>query len=346
MRYTLLGRSGLRVSELCLGTMTFGEDWGWGASKEVSRAIFERFVEAGGNFIDTSINYTNGTSENFVGDFTSAERDRYVIATKYTLTSTENSDPNVGGNHRKNMRRSVEQSLRNLRSDYIDLLYLHVWDHTTPVDEVLRGLDDLVSQGKVNYLAISDTPAWVVAEANMLAELRGWTRLIALQVPYSLLGRDIERAELLMAKRWEMTVLPWGILSAGLLTGKYASKNAEPKRLNVQSLTPHQQQVVDAVQAIAEESGRSPSQVAINWVRQQHARAEIIPILGARSLAQLEDNLACLEWTLSEEQMQRLDAASRIEYGFPRSFTEGHARQFIFGQTFSQIDHPRGWPAH
>ena len=172
MQYKLLGKSGLRVSELCLGTMTFGDDWGWGAPKNESRKILDAFVDAGGNFIDTSNNYTNGTSEKFVGEFTKGDRDHFVIATKYTL-SERRTDPNFGGNHRKNMRRSVEGSLTRLGTEYIDLLWLHMWDGMTPVEEVMRALDDLVRAGKVLYVGISDTPAWVVSQANMLADLRG-----------------------------------------------------------------------------------------------------------------------------------------------------------------------------
>jgi aryl-alcohol dehydrogenase-like predicted oxidoreductase len=348
MRYKLLGCSGLRVSELCLGTMTFGDDWGWGAPKDVSQQMFDRFVHAGGNYIDTSINYTNGSAEKLIGEFIHSERDRFVVATKYTLTSADSKDPNSGGNHRKNMRRSVEQSLRNLQSDYIDILYLHAWDHSTPVEEVVRGMDDLVAAGKVNYVAFSDTPAWIVAEANTRAELMGWSRFIALQLPYSLAGRTPERAELPMAVHWDMTIMAWGILSAGLLTGKYTSDgktNAEEStRLGDRKLSEREQQIVNTLQSVADEVGRSSSQVAINWVRQS-PRAHIIPILGTRKLEQLEDNLAALEWTLSDDQLKTLDEAGKIDYGFPRDFIESDGvHSLIYGQTFDQIDNHRGWP--
>ncbi len=340
MRYRLLGHSGLRVSELCLGTMTFGEDWGWGASKDVSRQIFNRFVEAGGNFIDTAVNYTNGSAETFVGEFTKAVREHVVIATKYTLSGSEETDPNQGGNSRKNMMHSVERSLKRLQTDYIDLLYLHMWDYMTPVEEVLRGMDDLVRQGKVLYVAFSDTPSWVVAEACTRAELRGWARPVALQLPYSLADRAIERAEMPAAKHWDMTIMAWGILEAGLLTGKYTAGNSEPKRQQIEALPERFQTLVRELQAVADEVGRTPSQVAINWVRQQQHQAQIIPILGARTLVQLEDNLACLEWSLSEAQLARLSEAGAIRYGFPRDFFDG-ARQYIFGRTFEQIDNHR-----
>ncbi len=344
MRYKLLGKSGLRVSELCLGTMTFGEDWGWGASKEEAQKQFDTFAEAGGNFIDTSVNYTNGTSEKFLGEFTQADRDHFVIATKYTLTADNQTDPNQGGNSRKNLRHSVERSLKRLQTDFIDLLYLHMWDFMTPVEEVLRGLDDLIRQGKVNYIAISDTPAWIVAEANARAELMGWSRFVGLQVPYSLRRRSVERAELPMAKHWDMAVMPFGLLNSGTLTGKYTKDNQDPKRIaNLEELPEDLQALVNEVQAVADEVERSPSQVAINWVRQQQPRALIVPILGARTAAQLEDSMACLEWTLSEEQLNKLDEASKIDYGFPLVWLDG-ATPYIFGATLNQIDTHRNFP--
>lgn len=346
MRYQLLGKSGLRVSELCLGTMTFGEDWGWGASKEESRKIFDAFAEAGGNFIDTSVNYTNGTSETFVGEFAHSDRDHFVIATKYTLTRPDQTDPNQGGNHRKNLRQSVQRSLKRLQTDYIDLLYLHMWDFFTPVEEVLRGLDDLVRQGVVNYIAISDTPAWIVAEANARAELRGWTRFVGLQIPYSLRNRSIERAELPMARHWDMAVMPFGLVGGGVLTGKYLAKDGTPRRYAMDELPEAVVKLIQEVQAVAQETGRTPSQTAINWVRQQQDRAQIIPILGARSLAQLQDNLACLEWQLTAEQLQRLSDASKISYDFPLSWLEG-AREYVYGKTFDQVEphNERRFPA-
>ena len=185
MRYKLLGPTGLRVSELALGTMTFGDDWGWGASEEESRRIFDRFAEAGGNFIDTANNYTNGTSERLVGRFVAADRDHFVVATKYALTERED-DPNFGGNHRKNLLRSINGSLRRLSTDYVDVLWLHMWDGSTSLEEVLRAMDDLVRAGKVLSVGFSDTPAWVVARAVAIADLRGWIQPSAIQLPYNL----------------------------------------------------------------------------------------------------------------------------------------------------------------
>jgi aryl-alcohol dehydrogenase-like predicted oxidoreductase len=341
MRYKLLGKSGLRVSELCLGTMTFGETWGWGAPKEESHKQFDLFANAGGNFIDTSVNYTDGTSEEFLGEFLQSEREHFVIATKYTLTKSDSLDPNSGGNSLKNMRQSVERSLRRLRTDYVDLYYLHMWDYMTPVEEVVRGLDDLVRAGKVLYVGISDTPDWIAAEANTLAQLRGWSRFVALQVPYSLIDRAVERSLLPMARHWDMAVMAWGLLEEGLLSGKFLDSVSQPTRLNPDHVKPSPRvlAIVDEVQKIAEESGRTMAQVAINWVRQQQYKSQMIPILGARTAAQLKDNLAVLEWQLADEHLRRLDEVSKLDMGFPHNFLEGNRN--IFGQTFALIDNHR-----
>ena len=341
MRYKLLGRSGLRVSELCLGTMTFGEDWGWGASKEVCRTIFDAFAAAGGNFVDTSNNYTNGTSEKFVGEFIASDRERFVVATKYTL-SKRKEDPNAGGNHRKNMMQAVEASLKRLGTDYLDLYYLHMWDHTTPVEEVMRAFDDLVRAGKVLYAGISDTPAWVAAQANTMADLRGWSRLVALQAPYSLADRAVERDLLPMARAFDMAFLPWGLLEAGELTGKYNRQTSEPKRN--QNADEGNMALAEAVMKVASEIGRTPSQVAINWVRQQQSvhSAPVIPILGARTEAHIKDNLGCLDFELTPEQLQRLAQASPINLGFPHSFfASDGVKKLIFGDTYPLIDNHR-----
>lgn len=336
MRYKLLGHSGLRVSELALGTMTFGQDWGWGASQEEARKQFDLFVAAGGNFVDTSVNYTNGTAEQYVGEFIHPRRNYFVVGTKYSL-SRDWDDPNGGGNTRKNMHISLELSLKRLQTDYVDLYWLHLWDCITPIEEVMRALDDMVRAGKVLYVGISDSPAWVVARANMLAELRGWSPFVALQVPYSLARRDLERELLPMAKALGLAVLPWGILGAGVLTGKYTSASAEPKRLGDQhQVAERTQRIAAAVRAIADEAGRSPAQVAANWVRQQQSRAEIIPILGARSAEQLQDTLGVLDWELTPEQLRRLDEVSAIELGFPLDMMTGN--KYLFGNTRDKID--------
>jgi aryl-alcohol dehydrogenase-like predicted oxidoreductase len=340
MRYKLLGRSGLRVSEVCLGTMTFGETWGWGASISESRKMFDLYAETGGNFIDTSVNYTDGTAEEFLGDFLKSDRDHFVLATKYTLTKPDNPDPNGGGNSRKNMMKSVEKSLKRLKTDHIDLYYLHMWDYMTPVEEVVRGLDDLTRQGKVLYVGFSDTPDYIVAEANTRADLMGWSRFISMQVPYSLLDRAVERSVLEMASHWDMTVMAWGLLEAGILTGKFQKNISDPTRINQKDLELSEKTlaVVKEVKKVAKEVGKPMSQVSINWVR-QNPTAHVIPILGARSEKQLKDNLGAINWTLTKEQYKRLDEVSAIDLGFPHGLIKG--RDIIFGATFDKIDNHR-----
>lgn len=344
MRYKLLGRSGLRVSELALGTMTFGEDWGWGASKDESCKIFEAYAKAGGNFIDTACNYTNGTSESFVGEFIHSDREHFVVATKYTLTRRKD-DPNAGGNSRKNMMQTVENSLKRLQTDYIDLLWLHMWDFTTPMEEVLRGFDDLVRQGKVQYVGFSDTPAWVLAEAVTMAALRGWTRPVATQFPYSLASRDVERDILPAAQHFDLAATPWGLLGGGVLTGKYRDTEAL-KRYG--GASEERMALADEIGKMASELGRTPSQVVINWVRQQkrsgpHPAPVIVPILGARTEAQILDNLGVLDFELTDEQMERLTTLSPIKLGFPHDFLrDDEVRGLIFGDTFAQLDNHRG----
>jgi aryl-alcohol dehydrogenase-like predicted oxidoreductase len=337
MRYTLLGRSGLRISEVALGTMTFGEAWGWGASKDECSRIFDAFVEAGGNLVDTASNYTDGQSEDIVGELVEPDRDRFVVATKYTLTSRR-EDPNAGGNHRKNLTRTLEQSLRRLRTDYVDLLWLHMWDGMTPVEEVVRALDHLVSSGKVLHVGISDTPAWVVARAVTLAELRGWSPFVALQAPYSLADRDVERELLPMASALGMTFTPWGMLEGGALTGKYLDDADEPRRYD--GVGTRTNSIAREVIAVAEEVGATPAQVAIAWVSAQ--AWHIVPIVGARSLAQLRENLGGLEIELTPDQLGRLASVGDFRAGFPRDFLESEdVRELIFGDTFELIDDPR-----
>lgn len=340
MKYRRLGPSGLHVSELCLGTMTFGEDWGWGASKEESAKIFEAFAAAGGNFIDTAGNYTNGTSEKFIGEFVRGERDRFVLATKYTLRVGKGSasDPNWGGNSRKSMVRAVEDSLKRLNTDYLDLLYLHMWDFMTPVEEVLQSVHHLIASGKVLYFAFSDTPAWVVSYAIAKATDFGWTPPVALQVPYSLLDRGVERAELPMAREHNLAILSWGMLESGVLTGKYSQPTDEPRRES--NVGERELKMGEAVTQIARDVGHSPAQVAINWVRQQPGN--VIPILGCRTLAQLQDNVGCLEFQLTSEQMDRLSQLADFKIGFPLSFLKSdHVGNLIFGETLdSLVDRP------
>ena len=346
MRYKLLGKSGLRVSELCLGTMTFGEDWGWGSSQEESRKIYDAFMEAGGNFIDTANVYTNGTSEKYLGEFIASDRERVVLATKYT-NGPANHNPNGAGNHRKNMVQSVEGSLKRLKTDYIDLLWLHTWDFMTPVEEVMRAFDDLVRAGKVLYIGISDAPAWIVSQCNMLAELRGWTPFIGLQIEYSLIQRTPERELVPMARTLDIGLTAWSPLASGWLTGKYSNgngKEAESRRLDNESMSSFVQQnernlqIASSVDSVAQEISCSSAQVALNWLRQQ----EVIPIIGARKISQVKDNLDCINFSLSAEQIDKLNSVSAIELGFPHDFfNQEMPRQFVYGGMFDSIDNHR-----
>jgi len=303
--------------------MTFGEEWGWGSPKEESRKIYDAFRNAGGNFIDTANVYTGGTSETFLGEFMEGHRQEIVLATKYT-NSWPGPDPNAAGNHRKSMMQAVEASLKRLRTDYIDVYLLHIWDRLTPIEEVMRGFDDLVRQGKIVYAAISDMPAWLVARANTIAELRGWSPVINLQIEYSLIERTVERELMPMARALGIGVTAWSPLAGGLLTGKYAqglegagdSRYATPMMQSRYSRDPRKERIVAAVQEVAREVGRSPAQVSLAWLLQQHA----IPIIGARRMSQFEDNLASATLTLSPEQLFKLDDASKVELGFPHDF--------------------------
>ena len=342
-QYRLLGRSGLRVSPLSLGTMTFGSDWGWGADADEARRIFDAYTDRGGNFIDTSVNYTNGTSEQMVGAFAKRKRDRLVIATKFTM-ARDPGNPNSGGNHRLNIVRSVEQSLRQIDTDRVDLLYLHGWDFTTRPDEVLRALDDLVRLGKVVYLGICNTPAWRVAEMQTLADLRGWAPLVALQIEYSLVERTVEHELIPMADAMGLGVLPWSPLGGGVLTGKYTRADlsdenaadvsltrkgviASSGHLNERSLA-----IADVVVEVAREVEATPSQVALAWTLANPA--VVSPIIGARTLAQAEDNLGALAIVLTSDQLARLEAASAPAATFPDRFmARPMVQQLMFGGT-------------
>ncbi len=346
MRYKLLGKSGLRVSELCLGTMTFGEEWGWGASGDESRAMYDAFREAGGNFIDTANIYTNGTSETMLGEFMKDHRDSVVLATKFSNSGVM-GDPNAGGNNRKAMMREVEASLKRLQTDYIDLYWLHIWDKLTPIEEVMRGFDDLVSSGKVLYIGISDAPAWYVSRANTLAELKNWTQFVGLQIEYSLIERTPEHELLPMAKELGLTVTPWSPLAGGILAGKYLNMDSDEAKsgrygseLMQGALVPEKdrkEKIAQEVVKIAEELGVSASQVALAWLR--HKDASMIPIIGTRKLSQLNDNLASLEVKISDEQMNRLNDVSKIDSIFPNNFYEkDFVGKFVYGDVRHLID--------
>ncbi|MDX8356391.1 aldo/keto reductase [Sphingopyxis terrae] len=341
MRFKLLGKTGLRVSELCLGAMTFGNDLStWGASREDSERVFRAYVDAGGNFIDTANMYQGGRSEELLGEFLGAERQRCVVATKFTL-GTLPGDPNSGGNQRKSIIHSLEGSLKRLKTDYVDLLWMHAWDQMTPQEEVLRALDDLVSAGKILYTGISDTPAWVVSRSQAIAELRGWTSFAALQLPYSLIERAAERELLPMAEALGLSVTAWGGLGNGLLSGKYLPKAEAQGRLNdpifAATMNEANLAVAREVMRIAEAHGASASQVALAWIRTQSPF--LIPIIGARTEAQLQDNLKCVDVALTEEDCTALARARSFDLGFPTTFLESAGMEkLIYGDSLQKID--------
>ncbi|MFI1094869.1 aldo/keto reductase [Streptomyces sp. NPDC020917] len=341
--YRPLGRSGLLVSPLALGAATFGTEWGWGAEREEARRLFDRYTELGGNFFDTASTYTNGSSERMLGEFARGNRDRLVLATKYS-TLRRPGDPNSGGAHRKSMLASVEASLRQLDTDHIDLLYLNIWDFRTPVEEILRGLDDLVRQGKVLYVAVSSAPAWQVSRMQAIADLRGWSPLVALEIEYSLIERTGERDLIPMARAMGLGVVPFSPLGGGVLTGKYGREDLNPagpvagetagsrRSLNAAlgMVTERTLAVADAVKEVAAELGRTPAQVALAWT--VNAPGVTAPIIGARTVAQLDDNLGALEVDLTPSQLARLDEVSAIDLGNPHGLLAGdHIRAVTTG---------------
>ena len=333
MQYRLFGSTGLRVSRVFLGAMTFGDPDSVGAPVDECEKMVDAFADAGGNVIDTAINYRGGASEKILGELLGRRRDRFVISTKYTA-SRDLDDPNGGGNHRKNLRLSLETSLRRLRTDHLDIYQVHIWDASAPIEETMRALDDAVQAGKILYLGISDTPAWVVARANTLARWRGWTPFAGLQVPYSLLQRDIERELLPMAEATGMTVAAWSPLGGGVLSGKFTGPGEVPSRTRIapESISKHDRAIARVAQEVADELGVTASQVAIAWTI---ARSEAIcPILGARSVEQLVDNLAALDITLPPEAIQRLETASDLKVGFPADFIK-ETEAWVLGKAAS-----------
>ena len=323
--YVTIGNSGLRVSPFCLGAMTFGEDWGWGSSVAESETIMGRFLERGGNFIDTANVYTKGHSEQIIGDFIGrdrARRDRVVIATKF-FGNLYPGDPNAGGAGRKNIVASCEQSLRRLQTDYIDLYWMHCWDRFTPIEETMRALDDLVASGKVRYIGLSDTPAWKVAQAQTIARFRGWAPLVALQIEYSLLERTVEGELIPMALEMGLGVTPWSPLKSGALSGKYTRENSATAKADrgervTTSLNERVFAIIDELQAIGKELQATPAAVALAWVQGRPGVASTI--IGARRLDQLEQNLEALDIALNPEQVARLDKLSKPTLSFPMQF--------------------------
>jgi aryl-alcohol dehydrogenase-like predicted oxidoreductase len=344
--FVTLGRSGLRVSRLCLGTMTFGTEWGWGSAYESAAQIFRRFVDAGGNFIDTADAYTNGSSEEFLGRMIKegGVRDKIVLATKFSF-NTSAGDPNAGGNGRKNIMRAIEGSLRRLQTDYIDVYWLHDWDTVTPVEELMHTLNSLVEAGKVRYIGFSNSPAWYLGRAQTIAELRGYERICALQLEYSLLERNIEHEYVLAARELGMGICPWSPLASGLLTGRYTrAKNAaasgEGRLEQLQNsgnpaflklFTERNWKIIEAVVAVAKEVGKPAAQVALNWVANRPQVASVL--IGATKLSQLDDNLAALDFTLPPEVNARLAEISRPETPYPYHFFEPTMQAMVTGGT-------------
>ncbi len=352
-RYVTLGRSGLRVSPLCLGTMTFGEDWGFGSSVEESHAVLDAYVEAGGNFIDTANIYTKGHSEKILGDYlrthksntpTNAKRDRLVVATKF-LGNMYPGDPNAGGAHRKAIVSACEQSLRRLQTDYIDLYWMHFWDALTPIDETMRAIDDLVRDGKIRYFGISDTPAWKCAQAQMIAQFRGWTPSVALQIEYSLIERTPENELLPMADELGMGVTPWSPLKGGLLTGKYTRANlggqslesvdAKRKDWLANKLDERALNIIDELTRVSGTVGSTPAAVALAWTLAKKPVASTI--IGARTLDQLHKNLAAMDVTLATEHVEALDKASHQPPIFPQSFLPATKNNVFGGITINGV---------
>lgn len=330
-QYFTLGHSGLRVSRLALGAMTFGTDWGWGTDKDTARQMFNTYIDRGGNLIDTADLYTNGVSEQWVGEFVRERqlRDRVVITTKFSFNS-DPTNPNAGGNGRKNMLRAVEGSLRRLNTDYIDLYLMHAWDLLTPVEEVMRTFDDLVRSGKVRHIGLSNVPAWYASRAQTLAQLRGLEPLSALQLEYSLVERSLENEFAPLGQQLGMGIMVWSPLGSGLLSGKYKASQSrdfgagrlqtlkDTKNPAFNKFTDRNFAIVTELEQVAREAGRSMAQVAINWVANQPGVATVL--VGATRQSQLDDNLASLDFELPVELRSRLDAVSAAAATSPYMF--------------------------
>lgn len=336
MRYTLLGRSGIRVSELALGTMTFGDDWGWGASQETSARLLDLYAEAGGNVIDTASNYTGGMSESIIGRALKGRRDRFVLGTKFTLQATP-GDLNTAGNHRKNLTASLNASLRRLDTDHIDVLWVHARDTLTPLPELMRALDDQVRAGKILHVGVSDWPAWEIAQANTLAELRDWSPFVGVQLRYNLLSRSPESELMPMAQAFDLAVVAWGPLAEGRLTGKYLDGGeGRLTRGGWDFSGDTDDHIVREVVAIAEAGGWTPAQVAFAWLRSRSGT--VIPLVGATSEQQLTGNLASVDITLDDDVLRRLDEISAPTLGFPHDVMAGEDMiALAYGDQWRQV---------
>jgi len=347
MRYRLLGRTGLRVSEAALGSGTFGTAWGWGADQQTCKAIFDAYAEAGGNFIDSASGYQDGDAETYIGSFLKSERPNFIINTKYSGPASKGAGVAATGNSRKAMMHSLETSLRRLGTEYVDLFMVHFADGLTPMEEIVRGFEDLIAAGKVNYVGFSDFPAWRIARGATLAELSRLP-IAAIQIEYSLAERTAERELLPMAEGLGLGVTLWSILGGGLLSGKYRTPGVEGRLSRGGGMVrsgenEREQGILDAVQAVAAETGATPAQIAIAWVRARVAtwNTPVVPILGARTLAQMQENLGGVSLQLSADQVARLEEASAVSLGFPHDLLRSEMiRRLGFSGLWDQIDKP------
>lgn len=342
MRYAILGRSGLRVSRLCLGAMTFGAGADWTCSEESARAVFDEFAASGGNFIDTANIYTGGESEGVVGRMVAADRERFVVATKYANAPPGRNDPNAAGVHRKSLRQSLDQSLKRLGLEYIDLYLVHWWDFTTPIEEVQRALDDAVRAGKILHIGLSDVPAWVVSRAQVFHELRGLVPVSCMQLEYSLVQRSIEREHLPLAEHLNIGITAWSPLAGGILSGKYTrgERGSDPARLDsmqLQALNDRNREIALAVDRVADRLGIASSQVALAWVMSRG----VIPIVGATRPEQMKQNMLAADIVLDQTSLLELDQASAFDAGHPYSMLEWDMPMSLgYGGMFEQIDIP------
>jgi len=341
MLYTLMANTGLRISKICLGTMTFGTDWPFGSDKEESKSVFDAFLDAGGNFLDTANLYTETTSEKWLGDFIrgTGMRDELVISSKYSLRTYPDLINN-SGNHRKNLVQSVEGSLKRLGIEYLDLLFLHSWDFTTDIEQVMRSLDLLVQQGKVLHIGFSDTPAWVLSRAQTIAEMRGWETISALQMEYSLAERTVEREILPMSDHFGMSFHAWSPLANGILTGKYGADLADtPVRMHPGSKRYNERNLMlgAEVKKVADKINQNPAAVALAWLLAK--TPHMVPVIGARTAQQVKEQLTCLDFTLPKEDLDHLDEISKIDLGFPFDFlSQEHMKNNLFGTKHRNFD--------
>lgn len=341
MNYRLLGPSGLKVTDICLGTMTFGAVDTFGEDAATSAQVYAHYRERGGNFIDTANIYAQGRSEEILAPLIAPERSKIVLASKFTI-STNPADINAGGNSRKNLQQSLEASLRRLRTDYLDLYWVHAWDLNTPLDELLRALDDAVRAGKILYTGFSNVPAWLLARAQTIAELRGWTRFVALQLHYNLIERTLERELEPCAAALGLTITAWSPLAGGLLTGKYRSDGGQQPAARLtsgswgaSSMNPRNFAIVAVLQKVAARLGRTPAQVAIRWLMQRPGG--VIPIVGARNRQQLDDLLGAGEFTIDAAGLDELEAVSKVEPGYPGGLLYSYMRKMIHGENLPKL---------